>query len=324
MAMREVRKADRSTADRPSSPDGSSRRPFERVGVKWLVVALLCVSLVVREMKQGIKSRGNVAVVPPGCCLDAIVTLATGGYSANRLISTLRDPKAGAWTGHIYVLTDDVEQYRGEVIMNQFGGSVHTGAVGIDISGSEQQPTFEHEADGYRWDRFLTLTDTFIGTKWQKTQVFKLVPPQINTLLFMDADIEVKLPLARFEVDLVAHMTRPCNASYFEERWYSRNTAGHYNSGIAVYNRWSSAKLMEAWGKLLLTTAFQRDQLALEVALNNTRANVCKLPTKHLFFVADVMSRVLSTITFGVFTEDATFAHMTGHKSLNRMRTTSR
>jgi hypothetical protein len=89
-----------------------------------------------------------------------------------------------------------------------------------------------------------------------------------------------------------------------------------------VYRRINSEKLLVEWSKLLLTTRFHRDQLALEIALNKTKATVCELPTRHLFFVADAMSRLLSSVTFGVFTEDATFAHMTGQKSLSRMRTT--
>jgi hypothetical protein len=142
--------------------------------------------------------------------LDAVVTLATGGYSANRLVSTLRDPARGAWTGHIFVLTDDTSQYHGSSSTNQFGAVVRTGAVGIDIAGAATAPVFENEHDADKWHRFLTApgTHTHINSKWQKTQVFHRVPPEVNTLLFMDADIEVQNPLADFEIDLISHHTR--------------------------------------------------------------------------------------------------------------------
>lgn len=218
--------------------------------------------------------------------IDAIATLATGTYSAKRLVSTLRSPHRGAWTGPVYVLTD----------RPWLGRHMNATAIRIRVTGER------------------------MVTKWHKTQLFHLLPSELNTVLYLDADVEVQRTVALFAANsLRLWQTRPCNASMFEERWYTRRRYGAFNSGIALYHRTRSRVLLSRWSELLLSGRYRRDQLALDKARSDTKAAVCKLPISHLNYAADAVSRFVSSL--GVFSDRATFRHLTGHKSLVTMET---
>lgn len=257
------------------------------------------------------------AMIPPGCCFDAIATLATGEFSANRLISTLRG--AGQWQGPIYVITDHTEMYRGKAVVNEYSATVHTGAYAVEIRATE--PFWLPDEARSRWEEHKSFSKR-IWTKWHKTQIFQMLPKDINTILLMDADVEVKGPIHRFESDIAHHlMPHRCNASFFQERWYSRGTMGAFNSGIAIYTREGSRDLLAEWSRQILSTTFVRDQLALNAAMENTTSTICKLPSRHLFYVADTVQRWKNKLPFFSAKEPITFAHMTGQKSLERMAT---
>jgi hypothetical protein len=150
---------------------------------------------------------------------DAIVTIATGSFSAMRLVSALRDARVGDFEKPIFVLTDKVNSTSKELD----GYNVTL----VDIT--HYKPSFESIQASQAWEN-ATITKV----KWFKTQLFSLIPAHnnahniaqnnsneimtaattdtstrttaseterttIDNLLYIDADEIINSPIANFE-----------------------------------------------------------------------------------------------------------------------------
>lgn len=216
--------------------------------------------------------------------IDAIATIACGKFSAVRLVSTIRGP--GKWTKPVYVLTDRPESVRN--------------AHAVDIS--LHQPKYLNK---------MAKKNTSLIYKWYKTQLFELLP--VTTVLYIDADVEVVQPISQFW----KAVSRPhCSAFFFNERWYTQQLTGRYNSGIAVFHKTKSASLLSAWSNAILSSSTATyDQLLLKRAIKDSKCTVCTIPKKHIYFAADLWSAI------SFWKTSYTFVHYTGRKSLTNMAT---
>jgi len=248
--------------------------------------------------------------------LDAIVTIAYGDFTASRFVSMLT--QLGKWTNDrpIYVITDKAAFGCRHKWDNYDKHNCEHDITFIDTN--QYVPSFESEEQKQAWQMHQSLK-----AKWFKTQLFRLLPEHIHTILYVDADVEIRSPISIFENDL-AHVlssspSSHCNAYYFQERFIEQLLSGMtYNSGIAMYFRTSSPPLLEQWGTLLLSLQYERDQSALIQAISATDSIVCALPQHHLRFQADVYERW--KMWFLGDYENPTFFHFTSVKSLHHMR----
>lgn len=75
---------------------------------------------------------------------------------------------SGDYNGLIYVVTDHPDDVRNH------------GALPLELQ--ELDPTFEFDALRYQWKNPKS-----VKVKWYKTQLFIMLPNDINTVLFLDA-----------------------------------------------------------------------------------------------------------------------------------------
>ena len=232
--------------------------------------------------------------------VDAVVTIATGKYSATRLISTLR--KAGRFDRPIYVVTDDPD------VVESHGA--------IPLLVHDFEPSFESDEKRANWEN-----SKIAKVKWYKTQIFNMLPEESNTVLFLDADVEIHKSLAPFEIKVASYKetltSTKCTSYCFKERLDSEDS---YNSGTCVYFRDASSELLHEWGREILTGAHIRDQLALDATLKRTGLKMCNLPSKmHYYTAATWWTWFGNVLSGGQMQRHAIFVHATSHKSLRHM-----
>ena len=237
--------------------------------------------------------------------IDAVVTIATGKYSAARLISTLRN--AGRFDRPIYVVTDNPDE-----VLKRGGVPLHL---------HDWEPTFESDELRAKWEN-----SKIAKVKWYKTQFFNMVPEDTNTVLFLDADVEINKPLTPFQMKVATYNadldTTKCTSYCFKERL---NTVDSHNSGTCVYFRGASSELLDQWSSEILTGAHIRDQLALDATLKKTGLKMCDLPSKmHYYTAATLWSWVSNMLSGRQMEKHAIFVHATSHKSLKHMSSENR
>lgn len=161
----------------------------------------------------------------------------------------------GNFNKQIYVITDhdDHDDIRA------------LGATTINISDSDYKPKFISDEERLAWEN-----TKLAKVKWLKTQIFNITKEedQINTILFIDADVIVNNPMISFE-RLTAEYIREkessnCAAYYFDERWYLKDSV---NSGTAFFFRDKSRLLLDEWSHEVLSGKYDRDQIALDQTL---------------------------------------------------------
>ena len=237
--------------------------------------------------------------------IDAVVTIATGKYSATRLIFTLRN--AGQFDQPIYVVTDNPDE-----VLKHGGVPLHLHDWG---------PTFESDELRAKWEN-----SEIAKVKWYKTQFFHMVPKDTNIVLFLDADVEINKPLTPFQIKVATYnadldMTK-CTSYCFKERL---DTVDSHNSGTCVYFRGASSELLDEWSSEILTGVHVRDQLALDTTLKQTGLKMCNLPSKMNYYTAATWWGWAGNIlSGGQMEKHAIFVHATSHKSLKDMSSENR
>jgi hypothetical protein len=224
-----------------------------------LIAGLLCTAAVVTLLEIDITSSvdsklarlvGFGVPLMDDPLLDrlTVVTIATRGYDARRLVKTLREQ--GQFSGDLVVLADKC--------------SPHPESARIIHVPSEADP---------------------LQSKRFKTQVFDLAAPGLDngrarSILFLDADIEVNKPLVEFMASVhdaesakrrrAAHSPPNCNAWFNKERAWHRYKQGHVWQGGFFYlpSKEASGEFLEAWGDAIDNLApGSLDQTALVEAL---------------------------------------------------------
>jgi hypothetical protein len=273
------------------------RRQWRNV---WILLASLAIYTSARQSSKEALSNDETS-------LDAIVTVAMCGFNANEMVQTLRTK--GEWKGYIYVLTDTPDQENSDLVTI------------IDVRNNH--PTFLNSQEFNLYKGGLEEYNRELWSKWHKTQIFKLLPETVHTVLFMDADMLAQKPLSSGwlqGIELSIHNPQ-CELTLNPERWYTRlpilstrhpSLAGKWNSGMVILKREESANVLEEWSNRLVRPPFMgRDQSKLTESIEKLDTKLCFLPShwKHLHNQADLMDRIWFTIF-----RKATFLHIASSK----------
>lgn len=295
-----------------------------------MVIMLLLTSLSLLLMKQ----HERIQRESPVSSLDAIVTVAMCGFDATEMVRALRT--MGGWKGPIYVITDTtqaVHHYHQNKNCNENDDSI----LYTEINVRGHHPIFGTQQG---WEQYVQGIHRFGGiiySKWHKTQIFKLIPPQdnINNVLFMDADILAQRSLIDHWLPDIEHlltqkkihhrrnvlMEENCPISLYPERWYTSFPiigkydtllSGKYNSGMMILKRYASQTILDKWGDALIRPPFVgRDQGKLTQVLEELGTHICSLPNHwvHVQNEADIMDR-----TWFKIVGKGTFLHISSAK----------
>jgi hypothetical protein len=236
-----------------------------------------------------------------GTLLDAIVTVAMCGFNANEMVKALR--AKGEWKGPIYVITDDPSQEDATL------------CTPVDVRGNH--PTFLTQPEFESYKLGIQEFNPDIWSKWHKTQLFQLLPdPNIQTILFIDADVLAQKPLAKSFLPSLAPMLadRTCELSSYPERWYTkipvlgkvdRKNAGKICGFMSIQKRTETAPFLNEWSNRLVRPPFMaRDQGKLTLSVESLNTKICELPNRwsHVQNQADLMDRIwFSMVGKGTF-----------------------
>mmetsp|Transcript_7545 Transcript_7545/g.11415 ORF Transcript_7545/g.11415 Transcript_7545/m.11415 type:complete len:389 (-) Transcript_7545:37-1203(-) len=292
---------------------------------------------------------------------DGIVTIATGSFSAMRLVSALRD--IGEFERPIFILTDKVNSTMQE--LDRFNVTL------VDIT--HHKPSFNSTQAAEAWE------NTHITkVKWFKTQLFSLIPPpannekrriwksndvlkeesknnstaastttttsaidfertssSIDNLLYIDADEIINSPIVKFETAVKQSIISNNNAPFQWPLSSSRSQpcsayffperlyiSQSVNSGTALYFRNVSERFLSEWNRDIISGAYDRDQIALDATLRrNTDLRVCTFPSRYNFFSADFVTLVWNFLSLGRRRKGATFIHPCSTKDTSQMAT---
>jgi len=249
--------------------------------------------------------------------LDAIVTVAMCGFTANEMVKALR--AKGEWKGPIYVITDDPSQEDATL------------CTPVDVRGNH--PTFltQPEFDSYKLG--IQEFNPDIWSKWHKTQLFQLLPedPNLQTILFMDADVLAQKPLAKRFLPNIAPMLADtnCELSSYPERWYTkipflglekgkRQNAGKICSFMSIQKRQETASFLNEWSNRLVRPPFMtRDQGKFTLSVESLHTKMCTLPNRwwHVQNQADLMDRIWFAIV-----GKGTFLHLASSKNWSKTK----
>jgi hypothetical protein len=282
---------------RHSSPPGGSKKPIKpsrQATILVLFLILVSLSVVFRPYPHlppsSIAGTSNTQ-------LDAIVTIAMCGFPATEFVQALRGD--GQWQGPIYVITDTPEQ--------------EDSTLSTQIDVRHHHPTFDKDSPpGKGLDEFQeyvqgVLEYPTLWPKWHKTQLLELLPPEHNTILFVDDDMLARKSLSKEWLPSIAPLlaSRECELVINPERWYTTwpiiggcrdaKLCGKYGGGMWIQKRGLTDKLMNEWGNALIRPPFvtQRDQGKLTDAVEATDTKICYFPShwKHVQNGADLLDR---------------------------------
>jgi hypothetical protein len=298
-----------------------------------LVMLLTSLSLLLMKQYERILQRESPSW---WSSLDAIVTVAMCGFDATEMVRALRT--MGGWKGPIYVITDTTtptfhNRHRQNDNHNENDGSI----LYTEINVRGNHPIFDTQQE---WEQYVQGIHRFGGiiySKWHKTQIFKLIPPQdnINNVLFLDADILAQKSLIDHWLPDIEHllmqkkihrhrnalMEENCPISLYPERWYTSfpligkydtSLSGKYNSGMMILKRCASQTILDKWGDALIRPPFVgRDQGKLTQVLEELGTHVCSLPNHwvHVQNEADIIDR-----TWFKIVGKGTFLHISSAK----------
>ena len=229
-----------------------------------------------------------VSIAPTGSTKHfiqpAIVTIATNGFSADKLVNSLR--KKGQFDGEIFVVGDKCTPASSKATYLEIDVFTPSGGPGNAARQSAKhlkQRLFE-----------ILATARPEG-----------VPQQ---LLYLDADMEANAPVQAL-LSRLGTWDPSCSAYMFPERWYAKS---RFNGGTMLIDAGYSKGLLDAWkAKLEDHPEFPRDQLALSLVLaQSTEAEfrICRFPQGGVSFAADA-----ATAIRGV--RATTFTHWTSQKA---------
>lgn len=284
---------------------------------KRQLVRILVVSLAVLGLSSLLFPKNGAKRIDGALSsLDAIVTVAMCGFHATKMVEALRNE--GGWEGPIYVVTDTPETEECEK------------CTLINVRGHYPHFSQQEELDEYKAAIHEFKVEIF--SKWQKTRLFDLLPPddKVNTLLFLDADMFAQRSLSEEWLSGIEPILQKseCHIGLYPERWYvslpivGKNNitlSGKYNSGMMLQKRIESAAVLKRWEELMVHAPFVgRDQGKLTQAIEETEASVCHLPNHfaHVQNEADLVD----TLWFGLFHGAATFRHTASAKMKRKKR----
>jgi hypothetical protein len=244
--------------------------------------------------------------------LDAIVTVAMCGFYANEMVKALRTK--GEWKGPIYVITDEPSQEDANL------------CTPVDVRG--HHPTFLTQPEFESYKQGVQEFNPDVWSKWHKTQLFQLLPdPDIQTILFIDADILAQQPLAKSFLPSLAPMMadRTCELSAYPERWYTtipiigkadKKEAGKIGGFMSIQKRKETAPFLNEWSNRLVRPPFSnRDQGKLTLSVESLDTKICGLPNRwwHVQNQADLMDRLWFAII-----GNGTFLHLASSKNWSK------
>lgn len=182
------------------------------------------------------------------------MTIATGGYRADALVTSLRDVHRGDWRGPVYVYSDGC-------------------APPIPMT---QQINVSHA--------------TRLHAKRLKMHVLEDTSPQFKYVLFLDSDIQLSRPIQLF-FDAMPPWEDTCDAYMPHDVWYSNRFV--YNAGMIVLRRTTSERFLQAWLNATESSEYvgNKDQPALAALIESGAATICTLPDKLLHYSTSVLSR---------------------------------
>mmetsp|Transcript_16847 Transcript_16847/g.21884 ORF Transcript_16847/g.21884 Transcript_16847/m.21884 type:complete len:351 (+) Transcript_16847:238-1290(+) len=285
---------------RPCRLCARSQKIRSFLATMFVLMAFVHMFSIVYVMKQ--QPNYSFEMKADGGGVDAVVTIATGKYSAMRLVSGLRE--VGEYKKPIYVITDH----------KNVSDISHYGATPVYVD--QNQPVFETEEARFAWEN-----SKLTKVKWYKTQIFNIVPEKANikTILFLDADVIINSKLRNFEKLTSNYLEEDsiCVAYFFHERIYSPD---NFNSGTGFFMREKSKPLLEAWSKEILSGKYVRDQLALDTTLKeNPDIKACGLPYYMNFYTTDSLTNISNYLSLGLRKLTSTFIHPTANKNLRKM-----
>lgn len=229
-----------------------------------------------------IGTKGKTAGISSNKVIDAVVYIAMGSAAKGRLVeysvASLRD--IGEWDGKVLLLTDQTSCFD-ELLSDQ------------DVSLVQ-----------------VPQVSSVMEIKNIKANIFKYVPEEIKTVLYIDVDIVVAKSIRPFlnevgaqvddaqDVDMAAfldakgHFVGWCDGC---EKWHT---------GILLMFREKGNKCLEAWGTTILSSRYDTDQESLDEAeAAGACSNILPFASSNLLFAKDYLAMV--------FTSGSVFWHVT-------------
>ena len=277
--------------------------------IGYIIVNILQITYIDTDFENKIKVGNEFQV------FDAVVTIAQSDFTASRLVSMLI--QLGGWKSDrpIFVFTNKKKDFNCSHEWDNYDKKNCEEDITF-IYTRNLKPTFATNDAEETWK-----SNKDIRAKWIKTQIFEHIPKEINTILYLDADVEIRAPLAPFEKNMKNQIRKSngsCNAYYFHGLASSTfGSAFKFNSGISIYFRKKSEQLMKEWAKNIVAMRHIRDQPSLWEAIKSTNSKICRLPGKYLSFKKGISAQ-LHAFFFGE--PRTTFFHYTSAKSTSRMR----
>ena len=230
---------------------------------------------------QSLEQRGKITAASSNV-IDAVVYIAMGSAASGRLVEysvgSLRN--VGEWDGNVYVLTD------------------HTSC--FDELASEGSVNLVH----------VPKVSSVMEIKSTKANIFKHLPQEVGTALYIDIDIvvaksirpflnEVSAQLEHFkDVDMAAlldakgHFVGWCDGC---EKWHT---------GILLLFRERGANCLEVWGSTILSKRYETDQESLDEAeISGACSKILPFTSSNLLFAKDYLAMA--------FTSGSVFWHVT-------------
>lgn len=282
-----------------------SRLPL-RIIFTWLAIVVFIYMFVIVRPRY-VSLNGNelvhVPIVKSGSkVIDAVVFISMGSMAKDPLvdyaIASLRN--AGKWKGDIYVLTDKESCFTKAI-----------GEYNIKIVAVPEKKSV-------------------MDIKALKPRLLEMVPPHIDSILYLDVDIVITRGLDYFlnmigrdlavdnnSTSVVSHSKI---SSSFDYAAFG-DARGHYvgfcagcekwHTGVMILRRGQGTRCLKAWEEIIQSGRYRTDQQALDRAeQKGSCPQAYMLPPQYLLFAKDYIASLLTT--------GHTFVHVT---SAGRMST---
>ena len=182
-----------------------------------------------------------------------IITIATGGYSAHKLVETLRTN--GNWHKNIYIYSDPCTPIENNTKILKINEVVKTP----------------------------------IQSKLYKMEILKNTTEEY--ILFLDSDIYVNRPINDL-FRIIGLWKKDCDAYMTYDIWYSKKFMVNGGLILVKRNKsekflmmWKNAILNKNYTK-------KKDQPALKYLIDNKFVNVCMIPNNIVYYVPDNVGKL--------------------------------
>eukprot|EP01041_Mallomonas_annulata_P011368 gene11368-23793_t len=224
---------------------------------------------------------------------DGIVFITMGQLAETSMIdlSIASIRNIGRWRSGIYIITDKPNCFTNAV--KQYGVSIITAPE----------------------------TTSLIAIKAMKANVFKYLPANINSVLYLDSDILVTRNLNSYFRDIHVVLQSQFNTAWnhtdssigFDIGLF-RDSKGHFvgfcsgcdkwHTGVIWLRRNQGTECLLAWERILRSGKYSTDQESMDEAEQQQACkHILTFPSRHLMFAKDYIALAL--------TSDRTFLHLT-------------